>query len=173
MIAARIMRRSVLASKTRWNHGAKQIVLKALSGSYSDPTSDMIHIRFFSATPPPPPPEKDRKEESGNIVTSTLRSVMTPQNQFYALVAGGAIGTYAITRIFLGVTSFFTHLNPSVVAKWGFYTGFSCATSEYQQCLSLRSMENGSQPVFLICLSATSTFNILFACKCKWWEDWP
>lgn len=88
----------------------------------------LVNVRFFSAAPDPK--EKTEEEEQGNIISRTFRSVLTPQNQFYALVAGGTIGAYGISKIFLGFTNFFTHLTPTVVAKWGFYTGFSCAGCE-------------------------------------------
>ena len=87
----------------------------------------LINVRFFSAAPDPK--EKDSGEE-GNVITRTFRTVLTPRNQFYALVAGGTIGAYAISRVFLGFTTFFTHLTPTVIAKWGFYTGFGCASGE-------------------------------------------
>ena len=83
-------------------------------------------VRFFSAGPDP----KENKEEE-NIISRTFKSVLTPQNQFYALVVGGSVGAYAISRVFLGFTSFFTHLTPTVIAKWGFYSGFGCASREY------------------------------------------
>lgn len=57
-----------------------------------------------------------------------LSAVFTPQNQFYALVAGGTVGAYVVSRGVLQFTSFFTHLTPTTVAKWGFYTGFGTAS---------------------------------------------
>lgn len=84
-------------------------------------------IRFFAAAPPP----DDKKEEKDEgLIRRTFHRILTPQNQFYALVAGGTIGAYAISKVFLSFTNFFTHLTPTVVAKWGFYTGFGCATGE-------------------------------------------
>jgi len=38
------------------------------------------------------------------------------------------ISFYALSRLFLGFTNFFTHLTPTVIAKWGFYTGFGTAS---------------------------------------------
>jgi hypothetical protein len=63
-----------------------------------------------------------------NTKHQIMSAVFTPQNQFYALVAGGTVGAYIISRGFLQFTSFFTHLTPTIVVKWGFYTGFGTAT---------------------------------------------
>ena len=79
--------------------------------------------------------EPDKKEEHdagfvANAKHQFMATVVTPQNQFYALVAGGTIGAYIISRGFLQFTSFFTHLTPTTIAKWGFYTGFGTASCE-------------------------------------------
>ena len=89
----------------------------------------LVNVRFFTAAPDPK--EKEENQE-GSIISRTFKSVLTPQNQFYALVAGGSVGAYFISRVFLGFTNFFTHLTPTVIAKWGFYTGFGCATCEFE-----------------------------------------
>jgi len=52
---------------------------------------------------------------------------MSPQAQFYALIAGGTVGAYGLSRVVLNFTSFFTHLTPTTIAKWGFYAGFGTA----------------------------------------------
>ena len=83
-------------------------------------------IRFFAAAPSP----ENKEEKDEGLIARTFHRVLTPQNQFYALVAGGTLGAYAISKVFLSFTNFFTHLTPTVVAKWGFYTGFGCATGE-------------------------------------------
>lgn len=88
----------------------------------------MGSIRFFAAAPSPDGKDEDEKDES--FLKRAFSQVLTPKNQFYALVAGGTIGAYGISRVFLAFTNFFTHLTPTVVAKWGFYTGFGCATGE-------------------------------------------
>lgn len=89
-------------------------------------------VRWFSTTSSSPPPKNDKEENDdssgGNIITKTFRSVLTPKNQFYFLLGGGVIVSYGVSRIFLSFTSFFTHLTPTVIAKWGFYTGFSFAS---------------------------------------------
>jgi len=107
------------------------------SSSSSSSSSDAFHgyqqpytligKRFFAAAPSPKDPADDEKDVG--VISKTFRQVITPQNQFYALLAGGTMGAYAISRIFLAFTGFFTHLTPTVAAKWGFYSGFSCATS--------------------------------------------
>jgi len=84
-------------------------------------------VRYFCAAPSP----TDKNDEQESLLTKTFKTVLTPQNQFYALVAGGTIGAYGISRVFLTFTNFFTHLTPTVVAKWGFYTGFGSATRTY------------------------------------------
>lgn len=109
-------------------------------------------IRFFSA--PPPDPKEKEEEQEGNILSRTVKNVLTPQNQFYALVLGGTVGAYGISRVFLVFTKFFTHLTPGVVAKWGFYTGFGCATMVGG--LAVVTFENlfiRADPVFKYCLS--------------------
>mmetsp|Transcript_15076 Transcript_15076/g.16697 ORF Transcript_15076/g.16697 Transcript_15076/m.16697 type:complete len:297 (+) Transcript_15076:102-992(+) len=88
----------------------------------------------FSTTPPSPPNSKgddstsEGDDENTTIQGRLLSRIFTPTNQFYALVAGGSIGAYALSRLFLGFTNFFTHLTPTVIAKWGFYTGFGTAS---------------------------------------------
>eukprot|EP00977_Amphora_coffeiformis_P005023 scaffold1064_cov85-Amphora_coffeaeformis.AAC.12 len=69
-------------------------------------------------------PSEDKDNSTWNRI---VRQVTTPKNQFYALVAGGAVVSYGLSKMFLLVTGFFTHLTPTVVAKWGFYTGFGTA----------------------------------------------
>ena len=118
---------------------------------FSSSSPRLIGVRSFSTTPPGKEEDDDSSE---NIISRSLRKVVTPRNQFYALVAGGAIGTYAISRVFLGVTSFFTHLNPSVVAKWGFYTGFGCATMVGGLALvTAENMYIRADPVYRYCLN--------------------
>lgn len=86
-------------------------------------------MHYFSSSS-----KEDDKPPEG-FIASTKHQIMsvvfTPQNQFYALVAGGSVGAYFISRAFLQFTSFFTHLTPTVVAKWGFYTGFGTASCKY------------------------------------------
>lgn len=51
-----------------------------------------------------------------------------PKPVLRSLVASGGLVSYGLTKIFLSVTSFLTHLSPTVIAKWGFYTGFGTAS---------------------------------------------
>ena len=46
-------------------------------------------------------------ESTKNLI---IEKVVTPKNQFYALVAGGSLGAYVISKGLLSFTSFFTHL---------------------------------------------------------------
>ncbi|CAJ1966744.1 unnamed protein product [Cylindrotheca closterium] len=88
-----------------------------------------LSVRWYSSTTPVP--NKSEEEESMSFLertkTQTLSTVMSPKAQFYALVAGGTIFAYGISRIALKFTSFFTHLTPTTIAKWGFYAGFGTA----------------------------------------------
>ena len=106
-------------------HGKYHTTNNSSSNTYQQPVQ-MGSIRYFAAAPSP---ESKGDEEEG-IVRRIFHQVLTPRNQFYALVAGGTIGAYGISRVFLAFTNFFTHLTPTVVAKWGFYTGFGCATGK-------------------------------------------
>lgn len=114
--------------RTSANRSAFSALQNAVVLTWNEERQGFSH-RFFSASAPDP---KDKREEEaaeeGSFITRTFKSVLTPQNQFYALVAGGSLGAYFISKIFLSFTNFFTHLTPTVVAKWGFYTGFGCAT---------------------------------------------
>ena len=81
------------------------------------------HVRSLSTNP-----NNDNSDSPSDSTWNRLvRQVATPKNQFYALLAGGGVLSYGLSKIFLSVTSFFTHLTPTVVAKWGFYTGFGTA----------------------------------------------
>lgn len=73
-----------------------------------------------------------------------LSTIVSPQNQFYALVAGGTIGAYVLSRMVLAFTSFFTHLTPTTIAKWGFYTGFGTAS-----CTCVHLTRTGIKIAFL------------------------
>mmetsp|Transcript_11077 Transcript_11077/g.24014 ORF Transcript_11077/g.24014 Transcript_11077/m.24014 type:complete len:351 (-) Transcript_11077:320-1372(-) len=124
----------------------------------STPMAIRNDVRFFS-TPPDAKEKEEQKPEDGvgdgdGVVVRTLKSVMSPQVQFYALVAGGTVGAYGISRVFLGFTGFFTHLTPTVVAKWGFYTGFGCAGMVGG--LALMTADNlyiRADPVYRYCLN--------------------
>lgn len=130
MMASATARRPLLATARfalRGKSGAFSALQNAVLFTWKEESQTAsIPPRFFSAAPNPK--EKEDDSDQGSFITKTFKSVLTPQNQFYALVAGGTIGAYGISRIFLGFTNFFTHLTPTVVAKWGFYTGFGCAT---------------------------------------------
>jgi hypothetical protein len=110
-------------------------------------------IRFFAAAPDPSEKKDEAAEDEGSFVNRAIKSVLTPQNQFYALVAGGTFGAYAISRVFLSFTSFFTHLTPTTIVKWGFYTGFVSAT--FVGGLALVTFDNlyiRADPVYKYCL---------------------
>ena len=95
------------------------------STSTTSPHQDIKEEEDKEATPAPVP--------QGFIAQGKhqiLSAVFTPQNQFYALVAGGTVGAYLVSRGVLQFTSFFTHLTPTTVAKWGFYTGFGTASGK-------------------------------------------
>lgn len=98
------------------------------------------NIRVLSSTSTPTPSKKEDKEDDSETNKSLnsmsvqsfrkdiLSKILTPKNQFYALVGGGTLGAYLISKGLLAFTSFFTHLNPAFIAKYGFYTGFGAAT---------------------------------------------
>lgn len=73
-----------------------------------------------------------KSDKSSGIFNSAkdriIDTVLTPRNQFYALVAGGSLGGYFISKGLLSFTGFFTHLSPITVAKYSFYTGFGTAS---------------------------------------------
>lgn len=107
-------------------------------------------MHYFSSSS-----KEDDKPPEG-FIASTKHQIMsvvfTPQNQFYALVAGGSVGAYFISRAFLQFTSFFTHLTPTVVAKWGFYTGFGTASLlGGLTALTLDNLTIRADPVFRYC----------------------
>lgn len=109
-----------------------------------------LTIRCFSANPPNDAEKKST--ESTSTKDRILASILTPKNQFYALVAGGSLGAYAFSRMVLGFTNFFTHLNHSIVAKWGFYTGFGSAT--FLGLVGLVTVDNiyiRADPVYRYC----------------------
>jgi len=100
-------------------------------------------IRAFSSSTPTPTTKEDKKGDeyseetkNKNLNSISLQSfrqdilskVLTPKNQFYALVGGGTMGAYLVSKGLLAFTNFFAHLNPAYVAKYGFYTGFGAAT---------------------------------------------
>ena len=110
-------------------------------------------IRFFAAAPNPSEKNDDVAEDEGGYVRRAFKQVLTPQNQFYALVAGGTIGAYGISRVFLSFTSFFTHLTPTTIAKWGFYTGFiSASVVGGLAVVTFESLYIRADPVYKYCL---------------------
>lgn len=137
-----LARQPLLATASRWTTTTRISALSALQNAailtYDTTTSKTknsydyynshTNLRYFCAAPSPTDKNDDSNE---SIITKTFKTVLTPQNQFYALVAGGTIGAYGISKVFLTFTNFFTHLTPTTVAKWGFYTGFGCATSTF------------------------------------------
>jgi hypothetical protein len=82
-----------------------------------------------------------------------LSKVFNPDNQFYFVVAGGTLGTLAFGKLLLNFTSFFTHLAPTVVAKYGFYTGFGASTAMTGLALfTYDTLTIRANPVFEHCL---------------------
>ena len=166
-------RRQGLSAAARWathsslpmsfSRGAvsalQDAALMTMNGSSSDshhqyqqPYPLVGGVRFFAAAPSPSDPADDDNNKNEGIISRTFQQVLTPQNQFYALVAGGTLGAYAISRVFLAFTGFFTHLTPTVVAKWGFYTGFGCATSTYSSVLFVPIDYSQSRSVWFLYL---------------------
>lgn len=147
LIASTAIRRPILASARRALQGQtlhrgsltglQDAVVLTWKGDDNHNLPGLVNVRFFTAAPDP---KEKQEEEEGSFITRTYRSILTPQNQFYALVAGGSIGAYVISRVFLGFTNFFTHLTPTVVAKWGFYTGFGCASCKFPVAATLPSI---------------------------------
>ena len=68
--------------------------------------------------------EPEHQEAASNTL---LGRVLTPQIQTYLMIGGGAVGSVVIARTVLSFTSFFTHLTPMTMAKYGFYLGFGTA----------------------------------------------
>jgi len=155
MIASAAVRRPMLAS-ARWAgrslpRGSFSALQNAFVVTWKQEKEEH-GVRFFCAAAPDPKEKSD--EEEGSFISRTFKSVLTPQNQFYALVAGGTVGAYGISRVFLAFTGFFTHLTPTVVAKWGFYTGFGCATMVGGLALvTADNMYIRADPVYRYCLN--------------------
>eukprot|EP00593_Proboscia_inermis_P000300 CAMPEP_0171298014 /NCGR_PEP_ID=MMETSP0816-20121228/6779_1 /TAXON_ID=420281 /ORGANISM="Proboscia inermis, Strain CCAP1064/1" /LENGTH=291 /DNA_ID=CAMNT_0011772749 /DNA_START=42 /DNA_END=917 /DNA_ORIENTATION=+ len=84
--------------------------------------------RHFSSSPPKNIEENKPPGTIETIRSNVMNTVFSKQTQFYGLVTGGTFGAYIISKGFLSLTSFFSHLNPTIVAKYGFYTGFGTAS---------------------------------------------
>jgi len=78
--------------------------------------------------------QQNQQLEELGMIESTKNQIMnmivtkSKDLQFYALVAGGTVGAYIISKGLMSFTGFFTHLSPLVVAKYSFYTGFGTAS---------------------------------------------
>jgi hypothetical protein len=125
-VASRLARRSHAAI---FSHSQQPRIVRTfgLEPRLTQPCHFSAPIRSFSTKPD----SEEKDENTGmleNVRKTVLSTVITPQNQFYALLAGGTFGAYLISKTLLSLTTFFTHLNPQVVAKYGFYTGFGTAT---------------------------------------------
>eukprot|EP00525_Craspedostauros_australis_P012103 CAMPEP_0198133002 /NCGR_PEP_ID=MMETSP1442-20131203/59338_1 /TAXON_ID= /ORGANISM="Craspedostauros australis, Strain CCMP3328" /LENGTH=304 /DNA_ID=CAMNT_0043794105 /DNA_START=525 /DNA_END=1439 /DNA_ORIENTATION=- len=152
MSAVRLVHRANLRTVSQ----LEPLLLRTCGGSSFHQSQQPLfgHLRHFSATPPPQPDDKPKDDKGMTGVRGILSQIVTPQNQFYALVAGGGVVTYIVSRIFLGFTSFFTHLNPAVVVKYGFYTGFGTATLlGGLVCVAADNLYIRADPVFKYCLS--------------------
>jgi len=126
MIVSKLLRsHHLLKGCTRYY---KQLVITPQTAYLSLFTNITIPNKQFSTAPP----DKDEKELNSSSLKSfqqdLFSKVLTPKNQFYALVGGGTLGAYLISKGLLAFTNFFAHLNPAYVAKYGFYTGFGTAT---------------------------------------------
>jgi len=73
-------------------------------------------LRSFSSTGSS---DEEKAQDSG-----VLGKIISPKNQTYVFLGGSVLGTLGIAKIAMNFTSFFTHLTPQLVGKWGFYTGF-------------------------------------------------
>jgi len=107
---------------------------------------------FFSTNPSTNKNDEENVNESPSLTKRVLSKIITPKNQFYALVAGGSLGAFIITRGFISFTTFFTHLNPAIVAKYGFYTGFG--TASFLGLLGIMTIDNlfiRADPVYKYC----------------------
>lgn len=94
--------------------------------------SPRLSARHFSSGVPTCLSKSEEDDTSSGVFESMkhrfIDTVVTPKNQFYALVAGGSLGAFIISKGLLSFTGFFTHLSPITVAKYGFYTGFGTAS---------------------------------------------
>jgi hypothetical protein len=145
--------RAVSISAVRGALSALQLPNERRYRRSEGPFGQPRQIRYFVAAPDPSEKKDESAEDESSFIARAFKSVLTPQNQFYALIAGGTIGTYAISRVFMSFTTFFTHLTPTTVAKWGFYTGFVSAS--FIGGLALVTFDNlyiRADPVYQYCL---------------------
>jgi len=127
------------------------IATTAVGNKNSNSTRNAVTVRSYSSGFPLLQKEKDTADHSNKnhttkkegeqkeqlelgVVASTKNQLMnmivnkSKDLQFYALVAGGTVGAYLISKGLMSFTGFFTHLSPLVVAKYSFYTGFGTAS---------------------------------------------
>ena len=121
-----------------------------LNLSFSSPSPK---IREFSSIPPPSPPSPS-PSPSPKTKTGLLGKILTPKVQNYFFAASSVGGTLLVAKLAMNFTSFFTHLTPQLVGKWGFYTGFG--TASVMGALGLFTIDAltiRADPVFKHCLS--------------------
>eukprot|EP00934_Nitzschia_sp_Nitz4_P004091 Nitzschia sp. Nitz4//scaffold26_size159584//119677//120796//NITZ4_002509-RA/size159584-snap-gene-0.24-mRNA-1//1//CDS//3329545136//4081//frame0 len=94
-------------------------------GSYPTGVQCQSLVSFSSS---PPENEEGIRGVLKRTQSQVIGTVLSPQYQFYALIGAGSVGAYFFTRGVLSFTSFFTHLTPTTIAKWGFFTGFGTAS---------------------------------------------
>lgn len=125
-------RRSLLGIRTRCRSVASGTSYRSITSTHparplpllfqNKPFHISSSIRTFSTNPSssdsdPPPP-----------ASGLLATIISPKIQNILFASGSVIGTLAVAKLAVNFTSFFTHLTPQLVGKWGFYTGFTTAT---------------------------------------------
>ena len=119
------------------------------------------HRRLFSSSSITPEDGEGGDEEAKGGI---LGKIISPTVQRYVFAAGSVIGTLGVAKVAMNFTSFFTHLTPQLVGKWGFYTGFGTATIMGALGLfTLDAITIRADPVYKHCLNKIQTSDEVMA----------
>ena len=87
-------------------------------------------VRHLSSAPPPPNDEEEKPPASAADRALAFASNLTVADAArYATYGAGGFGVYLVSKGVLGTINTLLHLPPTVVAKYGFYSGFLTASA--------------------------------------------
>ena len=124
-------------------------VPQLLSAPSPNATAFLSQYRAFSSSNTDGAPRELSDDQKKKADASFLGRILTPRYQTYALIGGGTLGALMVGKFASSFVSFFTHLTPQVVGKWGFYAGFGTATfMGALACVTVDSIAIRADPVF-------------------------
>lgn len=86
-------------------------------------------VRHLSSAPPPNDEEEKPPASAADRALAFASNLTVADAVRYATYGAGGFGVYMVSKGVLGTINTLLHLPPTVVAKYGFYSGFLTASA--------------------------------------------